>query len=59
QPQHTHITMAKGNAIKEVVTAAVFALGAGSMSTSELKSFDEYYKEFNIKTVSKATAADE
>ncbi|ETV69581.1 hypothetical protein H257_14715 [Aphanomyces astaci] len=51
--------MAKGNAIKEVVTAAVLALGAGSMATSELKSFDEYYKELKIKTISKATAADE
>ncbi|RLO02351.1 hypothetical protein DYB28_013398, partial [Aphanomyces astaci] len=61
--QQTHITMAKGNAIKEVATAVVLALGAGSIwksyATSELKSFDEYYKELKIKTDSKATAADE
>ncbi|ETV71565.1 hypothetical protein H257_13234 [Aphanomyces astaci] len=59
--KHTHITMAKGNAIKEVATAVVLALGAGSIwksyATSELKSFDEYYKELKIKTDSKATAA--
>ncbi|ETV97435.1 hypothetical protein H310_09763 [Aphanomyces invadans] len=52
--------MAKGNAIREVAIAAVLALGGGaiwkSYATSELKSFDDYYKDLKRKTDQKAAA---